>query len=66
MSKKTSSELIVITCLALMLIWIVFWNVPLLYLSFTAIALAVSVWAMAQQALAQPFAKVEAALDGQS
>jgi|JI10StandDraft_1071094.scaffolds.fasta_scaffold543201_1 hypothetical protein len=42
--KKTTNEIIVTTCLALLLIWIVFWNVPILYLSFTAIALAVSVY----------------------
>lgn len=45
MDKKTTNELIVITCLGLMLIWIVFWNIPILYLSFTAIALAISVYA---------------------
>lgn len=44
LDKKTSNELIVITCLALMLIWIVFWNVPILYLAFTSIALAVAVY----------------------
>lgn len=42
--KKTTNEVIVTTCLALLLIWIVFWNVQILYLSFTAIALAVSVY----------------------
>lgn len=42
--KRTTTEIIVMTCLGLMLIWIVFSNYPLLYLSFTAIALALSVY----------------------
>lgn len=44
LDKKTSSEIIVTLCLALLLIWLVFWTVPIMYISLTGIAIGVAVY----------------------
>lgn len=44
MDKRTTGELLVITCLVLFLVWIIFYDIPFLYTTFTAISLSVAVY----------------------